>query len=57
MPSTRSFSINALSIRHEMEQPLYVTQDDAGLPTVGGDNHNRAALAGCEVRTPITEAG
>ena len=46
-----------LEHRHGLQQAQAVAHDGAGLAAVGGDDHDRALLAGSQERTPVREAG
>ena len=43
--------------RDRGEQPVDITEDDAGLFAVGGDDHDRAPLAGTQISASVAEAG
>src|SRR5208282_3884523 len=49
--------LNQLRERWGGEKAPYVAQDSPGLFSIGGDHHDRRALAGAEVRTIVAEAG
>ena len=42
--------------RHRLQQAAAVTHDHAGLPSVGGHDHNSGAFAWAEMGPPVAEA-